>query len=267
MLQQPSEKTEMKTLEEHATMALDEEESFLGKTIKDTKQPQSEMIHVESSSSLLGDEANQRSSIDGSEVKNVKSYAEVVKSASGDEFSMLSQGVSPRELVDNNHHADEVEPPVPVPSFDEEVPLDEAKSLPRQSTPQLKEDEMPLLDESHEIDATPKVNRAQAEDVDEEDWSHLPTVKTVKGASNIDLYNRQNDELDESASITQAASRDAEIKLKEMEDEIARLVAEKESRFAAEKAAALKKAERALEEVCCDLFAMLKHGIFPIPHN
>ena len=65
--------------------------------------------------------------------------------------------------------------------------------------------------------------------------------------------------MDEAASIKQATSCDAEIKLKDMKDKIGRLEAEKESRFVAEKAVVLKRSE-ALEEVGCLLSVMHVNG-------
>jgi hypothetical protein len=79
-----------------------------------------------------------------------------------------------------------------------------------------------------------------------------PQAEAKRGVSSISPIESANQIRDAAA-----ASRETEMQLKAMEDEIARLIAEKESRFAAEKAVALKKAEQALEEVSSCMISML----------
>lgn len=76
---------------------------------------------------------------------------------------------------------------------------------------------------------------------EEEKQSCLANEIAVGGVAKLDVAETTPDEDDD------VSRREAALQLKTLEEEIARLVAEKESRFAAEKAVALKKAEEALE--------------------
>jgi hypothetical protein len=128
----------------------------------------------------------------------------------------------------------------------------EAKSMPDR-------DDIPLdeLNDSIQVDTCHVASHGERplDETNDTENSYLTCiqspqdVKSKKDASDMSPIDDTQEAKRQHEEEVAAASRDAEIQLKAMEDEIARLIAEKESRFAAEKAVALKKAEEALEAV------------------
>jgi hypothetical protein len=225
--------------EENSTMAFDEEESFVGKS-----KISEENAIIDNSFSLIdSEEANRRSSLDGDE--------------GGEE-----NGLDTTLIRDNT--ADRVNAEMQQMSVDESAVEDKsviASEQPAEAKSMPDRDDIPLdeLNDSIQVDACHAASHGERplDETNDTENSYLTCiqspqdVKSKKDASDMSPIDdaKDGEAKRQHEEEVAAASRDAEIQLKAMEDEIARLIAEKESRFAAEKAVALKKAEEALEAV------------------
>lgn len=231
----PSGRTNIKQpLEENSTMAFDEEESFVGRS----KRVEQASSAIDNSFSLIESEADQLETTDTTLIRDntaekVNSECEAIRSNATDglliETKLASNHTSDSRLVDDN------------------MPLDEALNDSMQVDPAKEDIDREPLDETNETDNTYTtcIQSPKAE------TKSLHAVPSPMETPEDEIRETEATESRGEEAVVAAASRDAEMQLKAMEDEIARLIAEKESRFAAEKAVALKKAEVALEEVCC----------------
>lgn len=221
----------VKTLDENSTMAFDEEESFVGKSNNLEEAPGA----IDNSFSLIESEAQR-----GAEAEEDKLDT---------------------TLIRDNTAAKAIDEP----SFEAPLQTDPEQSMESKSIPtRITDEDIPLDELNDSIQVGPRVEQIPDEEkpLDETnatESSYLTCIQSPQPESkpNLSPVEQQDCSVEEvAAGMSQnddngvpAANRDAEIQLKAMEDEIARLIAEKESRFAAENAVALQEAEQALEEV------------------
>jgi hypothetical protein len=225
--------------EENSTMAFDEEESFVGKSKKGEEGPMVNPVIDNSFSLIDSEEDNRQSGLDGDEENGLDTTVVRDNTADGVDGEVPKKSIDGPE-VERKSVVESEKPPKVKSMLDEDLPLDE-------------------LNDSIQVGAGHDTNNGERplDETNDTENSYLTCIQSPrdatskKDASNImssmDVQDDIADKREEEEVA--AASRDAEIQLKAMEDEIARLIAEKESRFAAEKAVALKKAEEALEAV------------------
>ena len=269
----PARRDEMKATEENSTMAFDEEESFVGKS-KSVEAPAVPSEVLENSFSLIDSEAKQRDNIDNGAdgkvearecvaVEEEKLDVTLIRDNTKSSLDRLGEDNidpsmdGPDTCIVINEENDTKQQDaklksVPAPMSEEDIPLDELNASIRQSNVG-DEDEKPL--DVTNVTEQSYVTCIQSPEVVTKSLGAARAASSPLDMPDDEIGNivESQDQKQENKSVTASTSRDTEIQLKAMEDEIARLIAEKESRFAAEKAVALKKAEQALEEVriCC----------------
>ena len=225
-------------LGENSTMAFDEEESFVGRS----KSVEQASTAIDNSFSLIESEANQLKAVDTTLIRD--NTAE--KDNSENEAIMSDETDGPLIGTRSAHiHTSDTH------SVDDNMPLDEALNDSIQVDAAKCDIDRQPLDETNETDNT-YTTCIQSPEAETRSLHAVPSpIETPEDG----IRETEATESRDAEVAGAVASRDAEIQLKAMEDEIARLIAEKESRFAAEKAVALKKAEVALEEVCSECFS------------
>ena len=203
------ETTEEKVEENSA--ACEEEETFVGKS-KDANLASSE---IENSFSLIDNETNQVKISEEKVDDNKKSAEEHISKTDTNDKSAVFKT---EEDVPVDEHKDRLQ-----------VNVGGDVSLTKEGATEIKDTQ---LDETIDAAKTEVMPKTESIIVEKQDHNEGDASSGSKNEVEVAV-----------------PSHDPEAKLKEMEDEIARLLIEKESRFAAEKAMALKEAEQALEEV------------------
>ena len=260
---------EMKSKEVSSTMAFDEEESFIGKSKTATPSEVPSEI-LENSFSLIDSEAKQPTSSNNGDAEVEPGECLALEEEKLD-ITLLRDNT--KSSLDRHGESDidiSMDGPDTSDAINEEIDTKNPDVKSKSITAPMAEEDIPLdeLNASIQQSNAAEANEKPLDVTNETDQSYITCIqspevatKSLKTASGpIDMPDdeigniaKSQDQKRENEAAIASTSQDIEIKLKAMEDEIARLIAEKESRFAAEKAVAFKMAEQALEEVriCC----------------